>query len=399
MISERMFELGNKRSVIREIFEYAKTRAAEVGAENVFDFSIGNPNVPAPQEVKEVALRLLSQDPVSLHGYTSAQGDFDVRRKIAESLNRRYGTHFSAENFYMTAGAAAALCIVFRALSEEGDEFITFAPYFTEYKVFVEAAGSRLTVIPAEEKDFQIDFETLEKQLTPHTKGVLINSPNNPCGVVYREETIQKLAELLRKKSQEFGKPIFLITDEPYREIVYDGIRPPFVTKYYENTLVCYSFSKALSLPGERIGYVLVPQEVTDSKRVYAAVCGAGRALGYVCAPSMFQKIAAECCDCTADLSVYRKNRDLLYQSLTAMGFQCVRPDGAFYLFVKSPEPDAYRFYERGKAFDLLFVPGDDFGCPGYVRVAYCVQTEMIERALPRFRMLWESYEKEKQGK
>lgn len=393
MYSEQMYSLGSKRSIIREIFEYAKTRSAEIGADKVFDFSLGNPNVPAPQAVKDTLLDLIQNtDPVALHGYTSAQGDFGVRDSIAKSLNRRFGTSLTANHLYMTVGAAASVSICCRALSCPGDEFITFAPYFTEYQVFVGCNGGELKVVPAREPDFQIDFEAFRALLNPRTKAVIINSPNNPSGVVYSEQTIVTLCDILREKSAEFGHPIYLITDEPYREIVYDGIEVPFLINYYDNCLVCYSFSKALSLPGERIGYVAVSDKMQDGAAIYAAVCGAGRALGYVCAPSLFQFLAGRCADLTSDMSFYRTNRDLLYNGLTEMGYSCVKPDGAFYLFVKSPEKDANAFFERAKKHELLLVPGDDFGCPGYVRIAYCVKTSQIQNALPAFRALAEEY-------
>lgn len=393
MYSQQMYALGSKRSIIREIFEYAKVRSAEIGADKVFDFSLGNPNVPAPEAVKEALLDLIQNtDPVVLHGYTSAQGDFGVRDTIAKSLNRRFGTQLTANHLYMTVGAAASISICCRALSCPGDEFITFAPYFTEYQVFVECNGASLKVVPAREPDFQIDFEAFKALINERTKAIIINSPNNPSGVVYSEATIVTLCDLLREKSAEYGHPIYLITDEPYREIVYDGIQVPFLINYYDNCLVCYSFSKALSLPGERIGYVAVSNKMQDGEAIYAAVCGAGRALGYVCAPSLFQYLVGRCADLTSDMSFYRTNRDLLYNGLTEMGYSCVKPDGAFYLFVKSPEKDANAFFERAKKYELLLVPGDDFGCPGYVRIAYCVKTSLIQNALPAFRALAQEY-------
>ncbi len=393
MFNEKMYELGSKRSVIREIFEYAKKRGEEIGKENVFDFSIGNPSVPAPEAVNQTIKKLVDETPsVALHGYTSAQGDKGVREQIAQNLRRRFGAQVSGDDLYMTCGAAASLTITFHALKEEGDEFITFAPYFTEYKVFVEGAGAKLVALPSD-KYLQPDFSALERAITPNTKGVLINSPNNPSGVVYGVKTIEKLAELLTKKSEEYGKPIFLISDEPYRELVYDKETVvPFITNYYKNSIVCYSYSKSLSAPGERIGYILVSPKAENAKGIYAAVCGAGRSLGYVCAPALFQRVAAACDGLTADLSVYKRNRDLLYHGLTACGFECVYPDGAFYLFMKSAEENAYAFCERAKSYELLLVPADDFGCQGYVRIAYCVQTQTIERALPLFKKLAKEY-------
>lgn len=394
MISQTMVGLGKKRSVIREIFEYSKVRAAEIGAENIFDFSIGNPSVPPPQIISDTLKELLDQeDSVSLHGYTSAQGDPATRKAIADDLNRRYGTNFTANNFYMTVGAAASLSICFKALALPEDEFIVFAPYFTEYRVFVEAAGGTLVEVPPREPDFQIDFDAFSAAVSEHTKAVIVNSPNNPSGVVYSESTVKELCRVLEEKSAQYGHTIYLISDEPYRELVYDdNIVVPFLTKYYKNTLVCYSYSKSLSLPGERIGYVLVPSEIDDFEDMYAAVCGAGRALGYVCAPSLFQKLIARCVGQVSDISVYRKNRDLLYNGLTERGYQCVRPDGAFYLFVKALEEDTNAFCERAKKYELLLVPGDDFGCPGYVRIAYCVTTEQIERSMPAFEALAKEY-------
>ena len=395
MLSQKMYELGSRRSVIREIFEYAKKRSAEIGSENVFDFSLGNPSVPAPARVEETIRGLLdSCDPIALHGYTSAQGDFGVRDTIAKSINRRFGTRLTADSLYMTVGAAASLSICCKALTVPEDEFITFAPFFTEYKVFVEAAGAKLIVVPVREKDFQIDPDEFEARINEHTKGIIINSPNNPSGVVYSADTIEAVCDILSRKETEYGHPIYLIADEPYREIVYDGIQVPYLMNYYKNTLVCYSYSKALSLPGERIGYIAVSPDMEEERRVYAAVCGAGRALGYVCAPSLFQRVAAACVEETADLSVYMENRDLMYRSLTEYGYECVRPDGAFYLFVRALEPDAAAFCERAKKYELLLVPGDDFGCPGYVRIAYCVKTEQIINALPAFKKLAEEYGK-----
>lgn len=392
-LSERMVALGTARSEIREAFAFAQARAAEVGPENVDDFSIGNPSVPAPPSVGEMVHKLVDEiDPVQLHGYTPAQGDPAARQALAEDLNRRYGTDYDGDCFYLTAGAAGALCCALSALTCPGDQFITFAPYFPEYKVFVESAGAGLVAVPADIEDFQIDFAAFQAALTPETKGVIINSPNNPTGVVYSEATIRRLGQVLAEKSAQYGHPIWLISDEPYREIVYLDHPLPWVPSYYANTLVCYSYSKSLSLPGQRIGYVLVPRQAEDFSLVYAAVCGAGRALGYVCAPSLFQRVAANCAGQTADISIYRKNRDLFLDSLRAMGFTCAQPEGAFYLFPRSPEPDAHAFCERAKKYDLVLVPGDSFGCPGHVRISYCVPTEQIRRALPKFQKLAEEY-------
>ena len=392
MYNEKAYQLGSKRSTIREIFEYAKVRAQEIGKENVFDFSIGNPSVPAPKQVDEAIVRLVQETPsTALHGYTSAQGDKAVRDKIAANLNARFGVGISGDLLYMTCGAAASLTITLRALTNAGDEYVVFAPYFTEYKVFVEGAGAALRVLPSDSKLLP-DFGALKGAISPKTKGVIINSPNNPSGVVYGKETLETLAEILREKSQEYGAPIYLISDEPYRELVYDGKVAAFPMRYYENTVTCYSYSKALSLPGERIGYIAVSPKAENAAGLYAAVCGAGRALGFVCAPALFQRVAAECDGLTGDLSVYKRNRDLLYNALTSYGFECVYPDGAFYLFMKSPEKDANAFCEKAKEYELLFVAGDGFGCKGYVRIAYCVATETIERALPFFEKLARAY-------
>ena len=392
-VSQRMLNLGTARSEIREAFAFAQARAAEVGAENVDDFSIGNPSVPAPATVAEAVHKLVDAiDPIKLHGYTPAQGDGQARGALADDLNRRFGTNYTADNFYLTAGAAGALCCALSALSCPGDTFIAFAPYFPEYKVFVESAGAELVTVPADIEDFQIDFAAFDQALTPNTKGVIINSPNNPTGVVYSEATIQKLAQVLTEKSKEYGHTIWLISDEPYREIVYRDTPLPWVPNYYPNTLVCYSYSKSLSLPGQRIGYVLVPPQAEDADIVYAAVCGAGRALGYVCAPSLFQLVAAECTGQTADIEIYHKNRDLLLNALRDMGYTCAQPDGAFYLFPRSLEPDARAFCERARKYDLVLVPGDSFGCPGHVRISYCVPTEQIQRALHKFEQLAAEY-------
>jgi len=393
MLSQKMYELGSKRSTIREAFEYGKKRAAIVGKENVHDFSIGNPNVPAPKCVNQAIIDIINEmESTAIHGYTSAQGDDSVRKAIADSLNRRFDTNFTKDNFYMTVGAAASLTICLRALYEAGNEFIAFAPYFPEYKCFVEGVGAKLIEVPANIADFQINFAEFEKRINENTKGVIVNSPNNPTGVVYSKETIIRLAEVLNKKSKEYGHPIFIISDEPYREIVFDGVEVPFLTKYYDNTLVCYSFSKALSLPGERIGYILVPSEAEQHEKLYAAVCGAGRVLGYVNAPSLFQRVVAKCIDETSDISIYEENKKLLYNSLTQMGYTCVDPGGTFYLFPRALEEDANKFCEKAKEFDLLLVPGDDFGCPGHVRISYCVTTEQIKRSLPAFEKLAKSY-------
>ncbi len=392
MVSERMKGLGTARSVIRELFEYGKARAAQVGAENVFDFSIGNPSVPAPAAVNETAARLLREQPDLIHAYTSAQGAADARERFAASLNRRFNAGCTPDRLYLTVGAAASLCCVFNGLTCPGDEFIVFAPYFPEYKVFIEGAGARMVLIPPEIEAFQIDFDAFEKAVTPHTKGVLVNSPNNPSGVVYSRATLERLAAILTQKSREYGHPIYLISDEPYREIVYAGVEVPWVPHIYRDTIVCYSFSKSLSLPGERIGYVFVPKEAAEGDDVYAAVAGAGRSLGYVNAPSLFQQVTSLCCDMTADIKIYEENARLFVSALREMGYHVVEPDGAFYLFPRSLEPDDAAFSERAKALDLLIAPGTGFGAPGHVRISYCVQTDVIRRALPRFKELADSY-------
>lgn len=391
MYNERAYRLGSKRSSIREIFEYAKKRSEEIGAENVFDFSIGNPSVPAPNAVNEAIVRIVNETPsVALHGYTSAQGDKTVRDAIAANYTKRFGVAVSGDDFYMTCGAAASLTITLRALTCVGDEFIVFSPYFPEYAVFAQGAGATLKAVASDPDTLLPDFTVLEQALTPRVKGVLINSPNNPSGVVYGEETLKRLANLLKKKSEEYGAPIYLISDEPYRELIYDKTTVvPCPMAYYNDTVVCYSYSKSLSMPGERIGYIAVNPKTTDARELYAAVCGAGRELGFVCAPALFQRVAAECDGLTADLSVYKRNRDLLYNGLTKCGFTCIYPDGAFYLFMKAVG-DSAEFCEKAKKYELLFVNGADFGADGWVRIAYCVQTERIERALPLFKRLAE---------
>ena len=393
MIAEKMYELGTKKSTIRTIFEYGRRRAAEVGEENIYDFSLGNPNVPSPECIRQAITDILAEmDPCAVHGYTIAPGDPGVRETLAKNINRRFGTRFAGKNLFMTAGAAAAITITFKALSEPGDEFITFAPFFPEYQCFVESTGAKLVVVPAQTRDFQIDFAAFEQVLNPHTKAVIVNSPNNPSGVIYSEATVQRLADILRRKSQEFGHPIFLISDEPYREIAYDGIVVPYLTKYYRDTIVCYSYSKSFSLPGERIGYIVVPDEIADFSMVYGAIAGAGRVLTHVNAPSLFQRVVARCADEPSDVAAYERNGKLLYNGLVEAGFTCLKPQGAFYLFPKALEEDDYAFCERAKKYDLLLVPGTDFGCPGYFRAAYCIKTETIEKSLPVFKKLAREY-------
>lgn len=395
MLNERMVGLGTQRSVIRELFEFGKKRAAEIGAENVFDFSIGNPSVPSPACVNETAMRLIQEmDPVVLHGYTSAQGDLGVRMMMADSVNKRFGTSFRADNFYVTVGAAAALCCCLNGICNPGDEVIVFAPYFPEYKVFIEGAGATMKLIPADIEAFQIDFKAFEEAITEKTKAVIVNSPNNPSGAVYSEETVKKMAAILEDASARFHQPIYLITDEPYREIVFGGATVPFMTKYYKNTLVCYSWSKSLSLPGERLGYVIVPDEADDFALVYAAVAGAGRSLGYVCAPGLFQRVCAECANETADISVYETNKTLLTKSLRDMGYHVVEPQGTFYMFPRTLIDDDVAFCEKAKDFNLLIVPGTGFGCSGHTRISYCVPTARIEKSLDAFEKLAKFYKK-----
>ncbi len=394
--NQKMFELGNKRSIIREIFEYSKTRAKEIGAENVFDFSLGNPSVPAPCEVNDTIAELLAKEnSVLLHGYTSAQGDVGVRKVIADNINERFGVGISPNFIYMTCGAAASLSISLKAVIEnDNDEVIVFAPFFTEYRVFINNAGGNIVISEPEDKTLQIDIADFESRINEHTKAVIINSPNNPSGVVYTEEKIKAVCDVLRRKSEEYGRDIYLIADEPYRELVYTGVNVPYLMNYYDNTLVCYSYSKSLSLPGERIGYIAVSPKMTEAESIYLAVCGAGRSLGYVCAPSLFQQVIARCINAKVNVEAYKENRDLLYDNLTSYGYECVKPDGAFYLFVKALEEDAYKFYERAKAHEILVVPCDDFGVKGYVRIAYCTAKSTVVGALPAFEALAKEYNK-----
>ena len=394
MLNEKNVQLGKVRSSIRELFEYGKKRKSEIGEDNVFDFSIGNPSVPAPEKVKGALIEILNTyDPVLLHGYTSAQGDYSVRKTLADYINSRFGTGLNADCLYLTCGAAASLTIVLNAILNEGDEIITPAPFFPEYRVFTQNAGGKFISVKCKEQSFALDFNAIESAITPHTKGVIINSPNNPSGVVYSENDIKTLAALLEKYSLKYGNPIYLIADEPYRELVYDkDTKVPFVMNYYPRSIVCYSYSKSLSLPGERIGYIAVNNQISEFSDLYAGICGAGRSLGFVCAPNLFQQLIKKVYSVTSDISVYKRNRDRLYGALIDYGFSVIKPDGAFYMFVKSPEPDAKAFCERAKKHELLIVAGDDFGCEGYARMSYCVAPEMIERALPALKKLAESY-------
>lgn len=392
MINQKSVQLGSVRSVIRELFEYGKKRKAQIGEDNVFDFSLGNPSVPPPAQVEEALENVLkTRDPVQVHGYTSAQGDASVRSAIAGYISKNYGVPQTADLIYMTCGAAASLAITFNALLNAGDEVITIAPYFPEYKVFCEHAGGVLVPVKGEAGTFQPDIAAVRAAITPKTKAVLINSPNNPSGVVYSEERITQLCKVL-KECKERGQTIYLIADEPYRELVFGGVKVPYIMNYYDESIVCYSFSKSLSLPGERIGYIAIAPAMRNAGEVYAAVCGAGRALGYVCAPALFQLIIPEVLGLTADISVYERNRDTLSAALESYGFTVVRPDGAFYLFVQSPEPDSDAFAERAKEHELLIVSAKSFGVEGYVRISYCVSPEMIARSLPAFRALALSY-------
>ena len=388
MINQTAYTLGANRSCIRELFEYGCRRAAIVGRENVFDYSLGNPSIPSPPQVNEAIGQILSEmDSLAVHGYTSAIGDLAARKAISDDLNGRYGCETAPEDFFLMGGAAPELVAVFRALAVEDGEILAIAPYFPEYKPFVENAGLAFKVVPPDVPNFQIKLEAVEEMLTEHTQAISLNSPNNPSGVVYTRETLEKLAELLTRKAAEYGHPIYLVSDEPYRELAY-GVEVPFVPAIYPDTVVCYSYSKSLSLPGERIGYVYVPKAATDSAALYAAIAGAARACGHVCAPSLWQKVIAKCANLRPDLEAYDRNRRMLYEGLTAMGYEMAKPDGAFYLFIKAPGGDANAFSEKAKQKDLLLVPGDGFGCPGYFRICYCVSPEMIQKSLPVFEKL-----------
>lgn len=391
MYHERSVKLGKERSAIREIFEYGNARAKEIGRENVFDFSLGNPNVPAPDCVREEIERLLREMPAEiLHGYTSAAGAPDVREAVAEYIRKSFGVPMRSDLVYMTAGAAASLTVTLHAVLDQGDEVIVIAPYFPEYKVFIEGAGGVVKAVNAD-RDFHLDVAAIGRAIGKKTKAVILNSPNNPTGAVYGKGEIAALSALLRAKSAEYGAPILLISDEPYRELSY-GAEVPYVMNFYQDSVVCYSFSKSLSLAGERIGYIAVSPAAAEAETLFAAVCGAGRDLGFVCAPSLFQRVAAKCLGKTSDISVYAENRDILYGALQEDGFGCVKPEGAFYLFVRSPEPSAAAFCERAKKYELLLVPGDSFGAEGYVRISYCVAKDTIVRALPAFEKLARSY-------
>ena len=390
MINEKVYALGANRSCIRDLFEYGCQRAAIVGRENVYDYSLGNPSIPAPAAVNETIREILADtDSLAIHGYTSAVGDLACRKAIADDLNARFDAGVGPENLFIGCGAAPELTAVFSALAVPGGEILAIAPYFPEYKPFAESAGLTFKVVPPDVPGFQIDLAAVETLLTPSTQAIIINSPNNPSGVVYTETTLRALGDLLTRKSQEFGHPIYIVSDEPYRELAY-GVEVPFLPNIYPNTVICYSYSKSLSLPGERIGYVLVPNQAADSQALYAAVAGASRAHGHVCAPSLWQKVIARCAHLRPDLEAYDRNRRTLYEALTEMGYEMAKPDGAFYLFIKAPGGDAVAFSEKAKQKDLLVVPGDGFGCPGYFRICYCVSPEMIQKSLPAFRELIE---------
>ena len=390
MINEKAYALGANRSVIRDLFEYGRQRAAIVGAENVYDYSLGNPSIPAPDYVNQAIRDILSDtDSLAIHGYTTAVGDLATRQAIADDLNKRYNAGAKATEFFIGSGAAPELVAVFQALAVPGAEILAIAPCFPEYKPFVEGTGATFKVVPPDVPDFQINLEKLESMLTPATQAIILNSPNNPSGVVYTAETLSALGEILTRKGEEFGHPIYIVSDEPYRELTY-GCEAPFVPNIYPNTVVCYSYSKSLSLPGERIGYVYVPGQCADSARLYAAIAGAAREKGHVCAPSLWQKVIARCTHLRPDLEAYDRNRKALYENLTAYGYEMAKPDGAFYLFIKAPGGDAVAFSEKAKKYDLLVVPGDGFGCPGYFRICYCVSFEMIRKSLPAFKALIE---------
>ena len=395
MINQTMQQLGSSPSVIRELFAYGLQQAKIIGPENVFDYTLGNPSIPAPAKVNQAIKDILDDTPsIAVHGYSMGGGFETTREAIAANLNRRFGTSYTPGNLFITCGAAPALISVIRALTKDhSSEIMAVAPYFPEYKPFVESNGARFTVIPADRENFQINMDALESLINEHTQGIIINSPNNPSGVVYTEETLHNLAAILRAKGEEYGHPIYIIADEPYRELVYSGVKVPFIPTIYENTIVCYSWSKSLSLPGERIGYVLVPDACEDAKNVFFAVSGASRSMGHVCAPTLMQKVIERCIDEMPDLQAYDENRTLLYEALTEMGYRCAKPDGAFYLFVEAPNGDGRAFSQKAKEeYNLLVVPGEEFECPGFMRVSYCVSNAMIRRSLPAFQAMMNSY-------
>ena len=389
MYNKTAYELGANSCYIRELAAWGQARAAEIGKENVYDFSIGNPSIPTPPEVDETIRQILSDTPsIAVHGYTSAIGLHKTRKAIADDLNNRYGQTITPEELFIGCGTSQELCAVFLALSAPGGKVLAIAPYFGEYIPFVENAGMELDVVSADVPGFQINFTALEEKLTPNTQALILNSPNNPSGTVYTAETLQKLAALLREKSEAFGHPIYIVADEPYRELVYEGAEVPYIPAIYPNTIICYSYSKSLSLAGERIGYILVPRQAQDSRELYLAVCGASRAIGHICAPALWQEVIARCAHLRPDMEAYAKNRKALLDGLLELGYEVAKPDGAFYLFVKVPGGDGFAFSEKAKALDLLVVPGEEFGCPGYVRICYCVTYEKIVKSLPLFAKL-----------
>lgn len=394
MIAEKMKGMVANSSAIRAMFEEGNRLAEIYGAENVYDFSLGNPNVPAPQAVKQAMIELLDEsDPVVLHGYTNSNSGYaDVRQTVAESVNERFGTAFTGENIVMTVGAAGGLNVIFKTLLNPGDEVIAFAPYFGEYRSYTNNYDGVLVEISPNTENFQPKLEEFEEKITPKTKIVIVNTPNNPTGVVYSEETIRKMTEIMEAKQKEYGTDIYLVSDEPYRELVYDGVEVPYLTKYYNNTIIGYSYSKSLSLPGERIGYLVIPDEVVDSDDVKSAANVATRILGFVNAPTLQQKVVAKCINEKTDLTFYNRNRETLYNGLIDCGFECIKPQGAFYLFVKSPVENEKAFCEEAKKLHILMVPGSSFACPGYVRLAYCVSYETIVNSLPKFQELAKKY-------
>lgn len=387
MIAAQYKEMLNGKSVIRELSEYATARGKEIGYGNVFDYSLGNPSVPAPEAFKEAMIRLLTEaDSMGVHGYSPSLGIASVKEKVAASLNRRFGMDYSGKHIFMTAGAAGAIAHAVRAVTVPGDEVLTFAPFFPEYNPYINLSGARLKVVPADTENFQVDFGRFAEMLTDKVAAVLINTPNNPSGVVYTKNTLEKLADMMRRKAEEYGHDIYLISDEPYREILFEGVEEVYVSKLYENTISCYSYSKSLSVPGERIGYIAVNPSCKDAELI-VNMCGQiSRGIGHNCPSSIIQLAAAETVDETSDLSVYEKNMNILYEELTKLGFTCVKPGGTFYIFPKALEEDAKIFCEKAKKYDLILVPGDTFGCPGYFRMAYCIDTEKVERSLPALR-------------
>lgn len=393
MFSQEIIDFGRKPNVIRDLSAYAGRRKQEIGAENVFDFSIGSPNVPAPKEVHAAMLDLIQNaDPVAIHAYTGAAGAPEVRKIIADHINRSFGDHVDVSGIYITAGASGAIAMSMKGLTVPGDEIIIFKPHYMEYLIYAEAYGTKPVIVETQEDTFQIDIDRFAAAITEKTKIVIVNSPNNPSGVIYTEETVQAVTKLMREKEREYGHPIYLLSDEPYRELAYDNAFVPYLMNYYDDTLVCYSYSKTLSIPGERMGYLAVCKRCADYADVVDACAGAARALGHICASNLYQRVIARCVDVVADVSYYKRNRDLLVSSLEEMGFTCVHPDGAFYLFMKCPTADSMEFCQKAKEYELMLVPGHDFGVPGYLRVSYCVAYETIQNALPAFRKLAEAY-------